>query len=109
CGYPGNTCTPTPTPADTFYVSQNLFNPANGPVSIFVAYSLYPGNYSLNVYNSAGEHIKTLDSQGLNNPIDRPYFWDGTNKYGDKCASGVYIFYLVEPFGVKIKRILLIR
>jgi hypothetical protein len=109
CGYPGNTCTPTPTPADTFYVSQNAFNPTNGPVSIFVAYSLFPGNYSLMVYNSAGEHIKTLDSQNLGNPIDRPYFWDGTNKYGDKCASGVYILYLVEPFGVKIKRILLIR
>jgi hypothetical protein len=109
CGYPGDTCTPTPTPADTFYVSENAFNPANGPVSIFVAYALFPGNYSLMVYNSAGEHVKTLDSQNLGNSIVKSYFWDGTNKYNARCASGVYIFYLVEPFGVKLKRILLIR
>ncbi len=61
------------------------------------------------VYNSAGEHIKTLDSQNLGNPIVKSYLWDGTNKYNERCASGIYIFYLVEPFGVKLKRIMLIR
>jgi hypothetical protein len=35
--------------------------------------------------------------------------WNGTNKYGNPCASGVYIFSLREPFDHKIKRILLIR
>ncbi len=109
CGYPGNTCTPTPTPESAFYVSQNAFRPAQGPLSIFVAEPAYPGTYALRIYNSAGEHIKTLDSQNLGNPLVQGYLWDGTNKYGNTCASGVYIIYLTEPLGIQFKRVLLIR
>jgi len=116
CGWPGNTCTPTftptPTPTivftDIFYVSKNIFSHFN-PVSIFVEYTPYPGNYELRVYNSAGEHIKTLDSHSMNAPVSQSYLWDGTNKKGDLCASGVYIFYLIEPFQTKQKKVILIR
>ncbi len=104
------TITPTPIPNyDLFYVDHNSFNPSNGPVSINVQYSKYPGNYDLWIYNSAGEHIKTLDSKNLTSTIQQWYSWDGTNKYNAKCASGVYIIYLVEPYDRKEKRILLIR
>jgi hypothetical protein len=105
------TVTPTPIPAeDEFYVAQNVYNATTDqPVSIFVGYSQFPGAYSLWIYNSAGEHIRTLDSQNLTAPINQSYFWDGKNKYGDKCASGVYILYLVEPFSTKVKRLVLIR
>jgi hypothetical protein len=61
------------------------------------------------VYNTAGEHIKTIDSQHLNAPVSQFYTWDGTNKYGNACASGVYVLYLIEPFDRKLKRILLVR
>ncbi|HTC20526.1 MAG TPA: choice-of-anchor L domain-containing protein [bacterium] len=116
CGYPGDTCTPTVTPtpsptpysADDFYVSKNLFTPSN-PVSIFVDYTAYPGHYALWVYNTAGEHIKTLADRQLSGPVSESYSWDGTNKYNAPCASGVYILYLVEPFSQKIKRIALIK
>lgn len=104
------TITPTPVPTfDVFYVNQNQFNPANGPVSINVQYSQYPGNYAVWIYNSAGEHVRTLDSQTLNGPVTQWYLWDGKNKYGADCASGVYLIYLEEPFDRKQKRILLIR
>jgi hypothetical protein len=112
CGYPGNTCTPTPTPAnlDIFYVNKNLFTPSTDrSVSIYVAYSKVPGDYSFRVYNTAGEHIKTLDTKHLNSTITQSYQWDGTNKNGDPCASGVYLLYLIEPFDRKIKRLLLVR
>jgi hypothetical protein len=111
-GTPTLTGTPSPTAipnTDIFYVSQNAFTPSQQSVSIYVAYSEFPGNYSLNVYNTAGEHIKTLDSQYLTAPLSASYDWDGTNKYGDQCASGMYIFYLSEPFSTKLKRVLLIR
>jgi flagellar hook assembly protein FlgD len=94
---------------DVFYVSKNAFDPSNGPVSINVQYSKFPGDYHFWIYNSAGEHILTLDSQNLTQPISASYTWDGTNKYGDKCASGVYVLYLVEPFSRKLKRVLLLR
>ncbi|HTC19480.1 MAG TPA: hypothetical protein VK859_01435, partial [bacterium] len=65
--------------------------------------------YDLWVYNTAGEHIKTIDHQNLSGVLNQSYTWDGTNKYGAKCASGVYIFYLIEPFEKQQKRILLVR
>ncbi len=107
---PRETPTPSPTPytADIFYVSKNLFTPAN-PVSIFVNYTSYPGPYALWIYNTAGEHVKTLADRQLSAPVSESYLWDGTNKYNAPCASGVYILYLVEPFSQKMKRIVLIK
>ncbi len=104
------TVTYTPVPVDVFYADKNMFSPTSDKaVSITVAYNQYPGEYSLRIYNTAGEHIKTLDAKRLNAPVNQTYTWDGTNKNGDACASGVYIFYLIEPFNRKIKRILLVR
>ena len=100
---------PTPVPEDIFYVNQNLFNSSNGSVSIYVAYNSYPGDYRLWIYNSAGELIKKMDTQQLSAPISKSYLWDGTNTLGNKCASGVYILYLIEPFSRKTKRVLLIH
>ncbi len=109
---PSITPTPTSTPlpsCDEFYVSGNKFTPSNSPISIYVSYCKYPGNYSLRIYNSAGEHIRTLDEGHLEAPIAVSYQWDGKNKYGDPCASGVYLLYLTEPYNRKIKRILLLK
>jgi hypothetical protein len=108
------TITPTPTATlpttDVFYVSANAYNSTkDNPVSICVQCSQFPGEYNLWIYNTAGEHIKTLDHQELSAPISQSYTWDGTNKYNDKCASGVYILYLQEPFSQRMKRIALIR
>jgi hypothetical protein len=85
-----------------------MFSPSQ-PVSIFVRYDLFPGEYNLSVLNSAGEHIKTLDSRRISAPLQQIYFWDGTNKYGETVASGVYILYLVEPFDRKIKKVSFVR
>lgn len=104
------TLTPTPVPeCDEFYISRNSFSPSQGPVSIKVSYCRYPGKYCLWIFNSAGEHIRTLEEKEMTAPLYASYSWDGTNKSGDVCASGVYIFYLIEPFDRKVKRLLLIR
>ena len=120
------TIIPSPTPTsvsqcDTFYVSQNLFVPSKGPVSIYVDYCNFPGPYSLKVYNTAGEFIRDL-SQDSTPPMNPPpptyltsqlppqtYHWDGTNYGNNLCSSGVYILYLVEPLDRKIKRIILVH
>jgi hypothetical protein len=111
CGYPGNTCTPTPTPVSAyiFNVYKNVFRPSSGPVTIFVEYYGIYGQYDLRIYNTAGEHIKTLDSRTLSGPVSQYYSWDGTNKYGEACASGVYIIYLIEPFNYRYKKVILVR
>jgi hypothetical protein len=112
CGYPGNTCTPTFTTVvqDVFYVSKNILVPSQGSVSIYVGYTYFPGDYSLRVYNTAGELIKTLaPPQNITGPVSAPYSWDGTNGSNEACASGVYILYLIEPLGQKQKKIILVR
>jgi hypothetical protein len=95
-------------------VDHNSFNPSQGPVSIEVQYTVFPGNYSLKVYNTAGEFIRDLSKDGndpptLSAPISQWYPWYGTNYKNDKCASGVYIFYLTEPYQKKIKKVVLVR
>lgn len=113
---PTPTSSPTPTITSSqpcsitvFYVSKNLFRPSQESVSILVQYDCYPGGYSLRIYNSAGEHIKTLDAHPLNMPLNQSYSWDGTNKYNETCASGVYLLELDLPYVHEIKRVLLVR
>lgn len=114
---PTITFTPTSTPTwtatappDIFYVSNNLLNTSNGgSVSIYVSYPFFPGTFDLWVYNSAGEFIKNLNTGYVNTPIQQSFHWDGTNNAGAKVASGVYLFYLIEPSDRKLKRMLLIR
>ncbi|HUO57970.1 MAG TPA: SBBP repeat-containing protein [bacterium] len=104
--------TPTPTPpiSDAFFVSKNLFRPANNEsVSIHVECSSYPGNYNLLIYNSAGEFIRQLDKQVLTGPLWQDYLWDGTNTRNEKCASGLYLIFMNKPSSHAIKRVLLVR
>ncbi|HJT25515.1 MAG TPA: hypothetical protein VJ873_13155 [bacterium] len=109
CGYPGNTCTPTNTPIEIFDVSQNVLRSSQNGVTITVASAIYPGPLSLEIYNSAGEHVKTLLSETLTGPLEQTVVWDGKNKYGEPCASGVYVIFYREPFTLRKKRILLVR
>ena len=69
-----------------------------------------PGVYSLVIFNSAGEHVKTLGSGKAEETGYQKYFsWDGTNKYGDLCASGVYVVYLAGPLEIKRARVIFLR
>ena len=120
CGYPGNTCTPTetptftptPNPVDIFRVNKNIFSLGKDKeVTITIGYNKFPGPYGLSIYNTAGEHIRDVVPQNqLLGPINnKVYTWDGKNKSGSPCASGVYILYLVEPFDRKVKRLILVQ
>lgn len=111
---PTPTRTPTLTPTslpncDDLEVGKNLFAPDKGTLDIKVHCCTYPGHYSLCIYNSVGEHVRTLDSQDLTGPLNGSYAWDGKNKYGDTCASGIYLIRAVEPFGIRTGRVLLLR
>jgi hypothetical protein len=101
--------TPTSTPvSDKFNISKNVFSSGQS-VSIFVSTYDYPGNLSLTVFNSVGENIKNLANLNLTGPFQQTYSWDGTNKFGNKCASGIYVLYLSEPLKIKMARVVLIH
>jgi hypothetical protein len=106
---PPPTPTPTPPGCDDFLVYENIMRPSRGPVSVYVCCSRFPGNFSLAVYNSAGEMVKKLDEIVLSAPYTATYQWDGTNQSREDCASGTYLFYLRESEYIKTARILLLR
>jgi len=93
---------------DKFFISENIFN-SNKPVQIHVVITQFPGGYDLTIFNSAGEKIKTVDSAYLTSEYERTYSWDGTNNYGERCASGVYIISLTEPFKRRVARVLFVH
>jgi flagellar hook assembly protein FlgD len=82
----------------------------DGQVCFNIATGQSPGPMELKIYNSAGEHIKTLFDKYLNAPLPLTVVtWDGTNKYGQKVASGVYIVYLQKPYGRVLARLAVIH
>jgi hypothetical protein len=106
------TWTPTPTKvAEVFNVCKNVFNiPKDITVCIEYGSNEYPGHLSLRIYNSAGEHIKTLVDENLTQPLSPTYYyWDGTNTAGYKVVSGVYLVYLQKPFGVSFSRLIVLH
>jgi len=109
---PISTWTPTATPAaDVFQVCKNVFNiNVDGTVCIVIGTNEFPGLVALRIYNSAGEHIKTLFSETLTQPLSPTVVnWDGTNKFGQKVASGVYVIYLQKPSGRALGRLVVIH
>src|SRR5665213_2397997 len=109
---PVNTWTPTPTvSADIFQICRNVFNETvDGTVCVSFSSAQYPGQMTLKIYNSVGEHIKTLFDESLTQPLPPTIInWDGTNKFGQKVASGVYVVYLIKPLGRSTGRLVVIR
>jgi hypothetical protein len=75
-----------------FSLRQNYPNPFNANTQI--AFDLVnKGKVSLDIFNIAGQKIKTLVNESLN-PGHHALLWDGTNDYGQKTASGVYFYKL---------------
>jgi hypothetical protein len=102
------TVTMTPAP-EGFFVDKNLFLSSQESVTIRVSLNEYPGEYSLRIYNSAGELVRNLDERSLTSPFQWVYPWDGRNDKGEMCASGVYIIYLIEPVKRRVAKVLLVR
>jgi hypothetical protein len=104
-----STPTFTPTAQDGFFISKNVFIPSQGDLLIHVSISDAPGKYGMYIFNSAGEHIRTIEEFPLDGTYTTTKSWDGKNKYGAPCASGIYIVYVTEPMKTLRGRVVLIR
>ena len=90
-----------------FKLHQNYPNPFNPFTTI--KYELpKPSDVVLKIYNILGQEVKTL----VNSPKPAGYFqvlWDGTNFYGVRVSSGMYIYRIqVENF-VSVKKMVLLK
>jgi len=104
-----HTATPTFTPEPgELFISKNYFT-SGSTVEIAVSIHDYPGSYNLSIFNSAGENITVLGSGPVEGPFSKTFSWDGKNKYGAKCASGVYVVYLAGPVKRLLGRVVLVH
>ena len=75
-----------------YRLEQNYPNPFN-PVTV-IRYTLAEsGEATLQVYNSAGQLVRTLSS-GSQESGEHSATWDGKNDRGQEVATGVYFYRL---------------
>jgi hypothetical protein len=98
---------PVPRPQFANFLKPSYPNPFNPTTRI--EYGIKEAAHvSLNVYNAAGQLIKTLVDEVQEPEEVKPVTWDGTNDTGQFVSSGVYFYKLVtKGFSQTRKTVLL--
>ena len=93
--------------ASDYSFIQNFPNPFNNQTKI--SYSLEKeGNYSILIFNLRGQLVKNLISK-FGQKGGYEIKWDGTNNFGQKVVSGVYICRLKTMNGIKNNKMILLK
>jgi hypothetical protein len=93
--------------ATEFGLNQNYPNPFNPTTSI--SFSMpKDGHVLLQVYDVTGALVKTLVDQTMR-AGNMQATWDGTNLYGNKVASGVYLYRMASDNFVAAKKMVLMK
>lgn len=86
----------------------NPFNPENGEILRIEnedSFTMPKGNTYCRIYDLSGEFIVELEKN-----VYEQFSWDGSNKQGKKCGSGLYYYVVSAPGGQVGKgKILLVR
>jgi flagellar hook assembly protein FlgD len=108
--------TPTPTASiilscqNPLFISRNRYSPKSDFPRLFArVIQCAAGHFSVMVYNSAGEHIRTLVDDSYRSLGTYEVEWDGKNMNGFYVASGVYLVCFTEPKEVHKAKVLVIR
>ena len=92
---------------NTFFLSQNFPNPFNPSTVIRFGLPIEE-NVTLKVYDILGREVKTLVNETLR-PGYHSVEWDGTNNYGSKVASGIYVYRIVAGKFVKSMKMMMLK
>ncbi len=91
-----------------FTLKQNYPNPFN-PTTTIDYDILIASHVTLTVYNILGQKVKTLLNE-VKETGSYSITWDGTDSYGNKVPSGLYIYHLDSSTGARwTKKMLLIK
>jgi hypothetical protein len=102
-GVAGNPPTVT---SHSFVLNQSRPNPVRDNATI--SFSLpKTGNYSLKVYNIAGQVVRTLDGKG--NAGLNKVSWNGMDNNGRKVANGIYLYNLKAFGNSATKKLVVVR
>jgi len=95
---------PLPT---TLQLDQNFPNPFNPTTEI--TYHLPEQQHALLVvYNLIGQKVKTLVNESQSSG-SYSVTWDGTDKFGNKVPSGVYVYRLQSGKYIQSRKMLLVK
>lgn len=90
-----------------YELGQNYPNPFNPSTTI--SYSLKDaGNVSLKIYNTLGQEIKEIFS-GYKNAGTHTFSWNGTDNYGNKVASGIYLYRINSDNFTAVKKMIMLK
>lgn len=90
-----------------YFLSQNFPNPFNP--STIIRFGLpVAEKVTLKVYDVLGREIKTLVNDEMK-PGYHSVEWDGTNNYGARVSSGIYIYRLVAGKYVKTMKMMMVK
>jgi hypothetical protein len=112
---PTNTPVPTATAQppcnSSFYVSRNQYSPTTDQPQLFVRdYICFEGPYSVKIYNSAGEWVRTLvDISDQAGGVFVQKNWDGKNDAQAYVADGVYIIVMVDSLSRHMAKVVVVR
>ncbi len=92
---------------EDFILHQNYPNPFN-PVTTIQFDLPKPGRAAIKIYNVLGQDVKTLFDD-LKTAGYHSIKWDGTNEFGNRVASGMYIYRVASEFGIKSRKMVIIK
>ena len=94
----------TPAKYELFHNYPNPFNPTT-----IISYSLPAKSFvTLKVYDLLGREVKTLVNAQKSAGVYK-VSWDGTNNYGVKVSSGVYIYRIHANNFIKSEKMILMK
>lgn len=94
-----------PTSMARMHNFPNPFNPST-TISLNIAQE---ANYKLNIYNSKGQHVKTLLNEFLAKG-EKNIVWNGTNTAGKAVSSGIYLYNLTaDGRFINTKKMILLK
>ena len=105
-GVDGGEVNPNPIP-NNFELGQNYPNPFN-PLTHFVLSIPEASFITVSVYNILGEKVKTLASKNFI-AGNHKFSWNGSDDFGGKVASGVYIYTAISKSNFQSKKLLYLK
>jgi hypothetical protein len=92
----------------SYSLSQNYPNPFNPSTTI--EYELpRRSEVTIKIYNSLGQHVKTLISGETVEAAPHSIMWDGRDDSGGRVSSGVYFYTLRSGDYVSTKKSILLK
>ncbi|MFZ0390680.1 MAG: FlgD immunoglobulin-like domain containing protein, partial [Calditrichia bacterium] len=98
---------PVSTLSSNFHLMQNYPNPFN-PETVIEYLVPQNGPVELNIYNTLGQKIRTLVNE-VRTAGTYHVLWDGTDDYGNKVATGIYLYQLRGKNALITRKMMLVK